>query len=99
MGLGRNSRACNKFKTKQAFHLRLRTLKRGIKKNEESQLRKNKARFNVQPRLRTLLDTRALVYTSAQVLKNILLINPEKNKITEFVNLMIKFRKDICKQR
>lgn len=72
MGLGRNSRACNKFKTKQAFHLRLRTLKRGIKKNEESQLRKNKARFNVQSRLKTLLDTRALVYTCASLKKYII---------------------------
>lgn len=62
MGLRRNSRACNKFKMKQTFHLRLRTLKRGMKKNEESQLRKNKAGFNVQSRLRTLLDTRRRVY-------------------------------------
>jgi len=53
MRLGRNSRACNKFKTKQPFHLRLRTLRRGMKKNKETfaKARKDKAEFNIQVHL------------------------------------------------
>lgn len=50
MGLRRNSRACNKFRTKQAFHLRLRT-HRKAKGNKRNLRPATGAEFNAQIRL------------------------------------------------